>query len=116
VLLGDAPDPFGPIPQHDDLLRPCEAAPDGLGINTGAEALRRFDRPQVGGGFLIPYRLSLLLHLRLGEYTPELGLPRLGLAGLVFALVSFGLPPHHRHPARIDRHLQLGYPGLAQER
>src|SRR5713226_9412532 len=115
VLLGDSPDPFGPVSQEDDLLRSRDAAPDRLGINSAAEALSRFYSPNIGGGFLVPYRVSLLVHHRLCECTPQLGLPRLGLARSVFSLASFCLPRHYRHPTPVDRHVHVGNRGLAQK-
>src|SRR5215831_15637019 len=79
VLRGDAPDPFSPVSQEDDLLRPQEATPYRLRVNAGTKGLRCLDGPHIGGGFLIPYRVPLLVHLRLGKYTPSLASRVLGL-------------------------------------
>ena len=58
VLVGNSPDPFCPISQDDNLLRSCDAASDSFGIDAIAKRPGCLDRPNIGGGPLILYRIS----------------------------------------------------------
>jgi hypothetical protein len=58
VLVGNPPHPFCPTSHDDTLLRSSDTATDSLGLDAIAKWLGSLDRPNMGGGSLIPYRIS----------------------------------------------------------
>src|SRR2546425_6548847 len=96
MLLGDPPNPDGPIPQNHHPVGLIQTAPDGLPINPLAKSLGGFNRTYIAGRSFLSQRPSLLIHPRFGKDAAHLGFTRLGLFGL-FAPAAFGLASHHRY-------------------
>src|SRR5213593_1727318 len=97
LLLGEAPDPRGAIPDLHLLLRPVPTATIGFAADPSPQGFGRFDRSGVGGRGFLAHRSAPRIDSRLREDTTQFHLARASLLAL-FPWPCFGLRTHHRHP------------------
>jgi hypothetical protein len=83
---GDVPDPGGAVAEDGELSDVIGAAADALGLYEAGERVRGLEGSDVAGGVPVPDRVSLVVHLVLGEEDGELDLAGAGAAVLALAL------------------------------
>src|SRR5450756_1251446 len=94
VLVGQIPDPDGPISQDHSDRGPLPASAPSLRIDADAELFGDFDGSYVGGGARVADRPAFRVHLSLREHAAELALARAGLLPFDPARPSLGLFGH----------------------
>src|SRR5271166_823393 len=112
VIVGDVPDPFGAISDHDLLLRALPAAIPGFQIESRAELTRRFDGGDVSRRVRIADGVALLVPRGLGKNAADLGLASVRRLSLHFAGAPFGFGFSDRNAGTIHLHIEDGN-GLA---
>src|SRR6185436_3559890 len=75
VLVGNVPDPLGPIAQHNFLLGPIPAALPSFDVETTAKQFGGFDCSGVGGRACVPNRSPFRIGRGLSEDRPQFDFP-----------------------------------------
>jgi hypothetical protein len=108
VLIGQVPDPFGAITDHDFLAGVAPAPFPGFHIQTIAELFGGFDGGHIGGGAGIASRVPLLIQASLGEDTAQLDLARARWLTGAFARAALGLALADGNSSAIHQDVQNG--------
>src|SRR2546426_2643999 len=95
VLVGQIPDPNGPIGNDDFDGGPLPTSAPGLCIDAEAELFRSFDGSYVGGGVRLADGPAILIHSGLGKHTAELALACAGALSLDPAGPPLGFGSHN---------------------
>ena len=88
MLLGQVPDPLGPVGYDNYFLSAAPAAIPGFHIEPLTKLFSDFDSADVGGGTRIAEGMALLVGRGLGEDASQLGFPRMGRLTVDFAAMS----------------------------
>jgi len=89
------------------------AAPPGFGVQAETELFGGFDGSDIGSGFLLTHRASVLVGSGLCEHTSEFDLAGVGRLALDFAAAIFGLGLHDRYGRAIHFDVEEGHCGSA---
>src|SRR5690242_15435194 len=97
VLVGQIPDPDGPVSNDHFDRGPLPTSAPSLRIEAEAELFGGFDGSYIGGGIRFADGPAFLVHGGLREHAAELALPCAGALSLDPAHPSLRLGGHHRN-------------------
>src|SRR6266852_8338498 len=95
VLVGQIPDPNGPICNYDFDSGPLPSSAPGLGIDAEAELFGGFDGSYVGGGVRVADGPAFRVHCGLYEHATQLALAGAGALSLDPTHASLGFGGHY---------------------
>src|SRR5258708_11304757 len=107
VLVGQIPDPNGPICNDDLDSGPLPTSAPGLGIDAEAELFGGFDGSYVGGGVRVADGPAVLIHSRLSEHASELALACAGALPLRPTRPSLGFSSHNGDLDAVHQHIHF---------
>src|SRR5205085_6216208 len=95
ILIGEVPDPFGPVADYDLLFGAAPTAFPGFQVNSFSKLLGSFDSAGVGGGIGIADGITFFVPFGLSERTSQLDLPGVSWFSGCLSLPAQGLLLHH---------------------
>src|SRR6266566_1516537 len=105
MLVGQIPDPNGPICNYDFGGGPLPTSAPSLGIDAEAELFGGFDGTHIGGRLQVADGPAFLVHGGLREHAAELALACAGTLSLDPARSSLGFGGHDGDLDAVHQHI-----------